>query len=130
MTQWRLILTLFATSLGLFAQEDAKARCENCRDHRLISQEEALKFVDAKSRVMPALPPFGRIEGCVSVLVDVSRNGAVLDAVRVMGHPLLVESAKSAVMKWRFTPNQAAGFQAPISFWFSSTEGVSLGCVQ
>jgi hypothetical protein len=130
MSQCRLILTLFAMSLSLWAQNQGKVKCETCRDHRLISQEEALKFVDVKSRVMPTLPPFGRIEGCVSVLVDVGPNGTVLDAVRIMGHPLLVEAAKSAVIKWQFSPNQAGGFQAPISFWFSSTEGVSLGCVQ
>jgi len=100
--------------------------CGSCVQ-RVLSQDDAFRF--AIEAPLPTLPKFGRIEGCVSVLVEVGTSGQVVRVSGLLGHPLLVQRAEAALQNWRFRiSDQKQGFQAPLSFWFSSVDGVSRGC--
>lgn len=53
------------------------------------------------------LPPAAvarRIRGIVRFTIHVGPDGRVRNAILVDGHPLLVEAARKAVMKYRFSP--------------------------
>lgn len=54
--------------------------------------------------VFPEIARRMRLSGTVRVEVTVAPNGTVVSAKPVGGHPILVESAVTAVKKWRFEP--------------------------
>src|SRR5215471_1631402 len=76
--------------------------------------------VDAVRRVEPVYPPIAksaRLEGAVTVLVDVDAEGNVLSAEVVSGHPLLRDAAITAARQWKFKP-AGMRYQGTITFNF------------
>lgn len=64
------------------------------------------------SRIDPIYPDEAgqrHIEGVVKMHVTVSEDGSVKQVVVVEGNPLLVASAKAAVMQWRYLPLMKCG---------------------
>jgi len=59
------------------------------------------------SRIKPTTPEIAKrmkITGQVLLNVTVEANGKVKAASSLMGHHMLTEAAKAAVMKWKFAP--------------------------
>lgn len=57
--------------------------------------------------VPPVYPPLARsarVQGTVILTVHVGKDGTVLEASPISGHPLLVNAAIEAVSEWRYRP--------------------------
>jgi TonB family protein len=66
----------------------------------------------ATYRVEPVYPEAARaarVSGTVTIAIVVDEEGNVVSASAISGHPLLRQSAESAVRQWRFTPTQVSG---------------------
>jgi len=64
------------------------------------------------SKVTPQYPPIAkaaRASGTVVVQITVDESGRVVSASAISGHPLLRQSAASAVRGWRFSPTLLSG---------------------
>ena len=68
--------------------------------HALLNA--ATKKVEAK---YPTIARQVKAEGTVEVRIVVDRNGNVVDACVVEGHPLLGPAAKQAALQWKFKKN-------------------------
>ena len=58
-------------------------------------------------KVEPRYPPLARqirLEGNVELRAIIARDGTVQDLEVISGHPLLIEDAKQAVLRWRYQP--------------------------
>ena len=77
-----------------------------------------------KSKVNPTYPELAKrmnVTGKVRLEIVVSASGEVKSVKALGGHPLLIDSATTAVKKWRYEP--AAGETTESAeFNFSSTE--------
>ena len=63
-----------------------------------------------KSQVRPEMPEMARqmkLKGTVRLEVEVAADGTVKSTRPLGGHPLLIQSADTAVRKWRFEPGPA-----------------------
>ncbi|MDP8981666.1 MAG: energy transducer TonB [Acidobacteriota bacterium] len=63
-------------------------------------------------KVDPAYPPLAkqaRIQGTVRFTAIIGRDGGILNLQLVSGHPLLVESARLAVVQWIYKPTLLNG---------------------
>jgi TonB family protein len=59
------------------------------------------------NRVQPLYPELARqlnVTGTVKIEVVIAANGSVKNLKPLGGHPLLIESARQALRKWRFAP--------------------------
>jgi protein TonB len=70
--------------------------------------------------VQPGYPPLARmakVEGSVSLRIEVDTDGAVTDSTIVSGNPLFARAVKEAVVGWKF-PRDASQreVQATIEF--------------
>ncbi|HWR16398.1 MAG TPA: energy transducer TonB [Terriglobales bacterium] len=75
-----------------------------------------------KTKVSPVYPDLAKrmnLSGVVKVEVVIAANGSVKDTKVIGGHPLLVESAVSAVKKWRYEPASNDTTQV-VEFQFSN----------
>lgn len=70
-------------------------------------QLQGIKLVAAREPEYPPLARQARIQGIVRFTVVVGTNGSVERAALKSGHPLLVESARDAVLQYRFAPPPA-----------------------
>ena len=64
------------------------------------------------SKTDPVYPPLAlqaRIQGTVEFTVIVGEDGEVESLSLVRGHPLLVNAAKEAVLKWVYHPTTVGG---------------------
>jgi TonB family protein len=66
-----------------------------------VLRSRAVHMVEAKR---PAMAEAAGITGAVVVEVTVDKNGAVVTARAVSGHPLLRDAAVAAAREWRFEP--------------------------
>ena len=69
------------------------------------AQEDGRKL---KTRVEPTCPDVARkfnISGTVRLQVTVARSGEVKTIKAIGGHPVLIDSAMSAVREWRYEPS-------------------------
>jgi len=60
-----------------------------------------------KTKVAPQYPELAKrmnVTGTVKLQVTVAPNGVVKNAKVIGGHPLLVDPAVAAVMKWKYEP--------------------------
>jgi periplasmic protein TonB len=67
--------------------------------------------------VAPVYPDLARIAGVRGVVVldcTIDPSGRVVDVRVLAGHPLLSESAASAVRQWRYTPTRLNGIPVPV----------------
>lgn len=72
-----------------------------------------------KNRVEPAYPELARrnhVAGTVRIQIVIGANGQVKSTKPLGGHPLLVQSAESAVKRWRY--EQGAETTTVIEFHF------------
>jgi TonB family protein len=94
----------------------------------LISQERKNAGVMVQRVVSVSYPPLanlGRIEGAVELAVVVSHAGAVQGVRVISGQPLLVESARKALVGWRFRcPTSSQPCEARVSFRFELLDDV------
>lgn len=63
-------------------------------------------------RVVPVYPPLAkaaRIQGTVEFTAVISKEGTIENLQLVHGHPLLVQSARDAVLQWRYRPTLLNG---------------------
>jgi protein TonB len=63
-------------------------------------------------KVAPMYPPLAkqaRIQGVVQITVTIGKDGSVLDAELITGHPLLAQAAKDAVLQWVYKPTLLNG---------------------
>ena len=109
MTIFRTLLVFVAASLSLYISvQGAHPACDFSRykplvvDHPLVNSDTAIKKVEPK---YPAMGKGMRAQGEVKVKILVDRKGKVVGACPTEGHPLLLASATSAAMQWRFLPN-------------------------
>jgi periplasmic protein TonB len=79
-------------------------------------------------KVVPSYPPLARmarIQGTVSLVGIVDRDGTIQHLQVVTGHPLLVEAALAAVRQWTYRPTLLNGepvqVLAPIDVTFTLT---------
>ncbi|MGH9753183.1 MAG: energy transducer TonB [Blastocatellia bacterium] len=69
-------------------------------------------YAKAKERPLPPYPQIAkavRAQGAVVVEVLVSKTGDVICARSLSGHPLLIEAAVAAALKWKFEPIESLG---------------------
>ncbi len=62
----------------------------------------------AQVKIQPEYPALAQrmgISGVVLVQATVAPSGKVDKAIAEFGHPLLMEAARSAVLRWRFAPS-------------------------
>jgi TonB family protein len=79
---------------------------------------EAEELPEVTKRVAPVYPRAGRqngVSGEVFLLVLVSREGTVRDALIVSGPSLLRDAALDCVWRWHFKP--AASAHQPVAVW-------------
>lgn len=66
-------------------------------------------------KVIPPYPPLAksaRVQGAVEFTALISKDGNIENLQLVRGHPLLVQAAKEAVLKWKYRPTLLNG--APV----------------
>lgn len=85
-----IALTIFAAFTGATVSE------ENEHASRKVIQKVAAEYPEIAKR--------NRIRGAVKVEVEVRPNGSVKSARAIGGNPVLIESAITASLKWRFEP--------------------------
>ncbi len=93
------------------ARQDRDDRGDSCKCD--FSKYKALEMShvllnSAVKRVEPVYPPVAKAakaQGKVEVRILVDRNGDVIDACVVEGHPLLQPTAKDAALQWKFKKN-------------------------
>lgn len=110
-------------SVGV-ADEILPLEFKNCIDENestLVESEELLKRTKIKS--LPLYPPAARAvraTGQITVGVVVNRDGNVVCANSVTGHPLLKAAVANAAKEWKFEPHTAAthGFITFEGNWF------------
>jgi len=71
----------------------------------MAAQEDGRKL---KTRVEPTCPEVARkfnIGGTVRLEITVARSGEVKTIKAIGGHPVLIDSAMSAVREWRYEPS-------------------------
>jgi protein TonB len=64
--------------------------------------------------VYPEIARIARVEGIVIVDCTIDRDGRVIDARVLRGHPLLDEAAVSAVRRWVYMPTLLNGVPVPV----------------
>jgi TonB family protein len=93
------LLALLLLAAGVDADE-AVVAAPGLAEQRIVHREPA------------AWPPAARlagVRGVVQFVILVDEEGRVAEADLVSGHPLLVEAARAAVLRYRFRPLFAGG---------------------
>ena len=92
---WLLPIMAWPMSNAQPLRNSTKNRCNGRSLERLVVE-----------RVLPTWPPERgmRITGDVVVKITIDKNGKIVSARAICGHPLKVSSAVSAVIKWKLQP--------------------------
>ena len=64
--------------------------------------------------VYPDIARAARVEGIVILDCTIDRDGRVIDARVLRGHPLLDEAALAAVRRWAYMPSLLNGVPVPV----------------
>ena len=94
------------------SNDNAAQSPANSNAQRRVSIAGGVLNGKAIHKFAPEYPPIAkaaRAQGSVSVQITVDEEGRVIDAKAVSGHPLLQQSAVSAVRQWRFSPTLLSG---------------------
>ncbi len=84
-----------------------------------IPEEAALQhLIHRVDPIYPDLAKAGRISGIVRLEATVTTTGLVADVGLIGGHPLLVQAAADAIVRWRFKPFFEAGQAVPVRVRF------------
>jgi TonB family protein len=73
--------------------------------HAQDATDTARKIVNKVPPVYPTLARSMNIHGVVKVEAHVAPNGVVKSVDVIGGHPVLTQSAVTAVFRWKFEPN-------------------------
>jgi TonB family protein len=76
---------------------------------RVGGNDQQFKLIHRVDPVYPPLAKQARIQGTVRFTGIIGRDGSVLNLQLISGHPLLVESARQAVMQWLYKPTLLNG---------------------
>ncbi len=68
------------------------------------SEIQAAKLLVMIQPSYPAIAKQARIQGAVRMTAVIDRNGNITEIQILEGNPLLVEAARNAVAKWRYSP--------------------------
>ncbi|HEV2689794.1 MAG TPA: energy transducer TonB, partial [Bryobacteraceae bacterium] len=70
---------------------------------------EAANLIQKVTPVYPPEAKAARIQGVVRFTANIDKEGKVISLELINGHPLLVESARNAVMQWVYRPTLLNG---------------------
>lgn len=98
-----VLFTLFL-SIATIAQNQ-----ETPRRIRIGGNVQRASLLKQAQPVYPPLAMQARIQGTVRLQVTVSKEGRVVQAEVLSGHPLLVQSALDAVRQWEYRPTLLNG---------------------
>ncbi len=87
-------------------EKSSEYACDFSRYKPLVVSHILLNSVVKK--VEPEYPPAAKAvnaQGEIKVLILVDRNGNVINACAVEGHPLLRPAARNAALQWKFKKN-------------------------
>lgn len=73
---------------------------------------EAANLIHKVMPVYPEVAKAARLQGVVEFTALISKDGTIENLKLVHGHPLFVEAARQAVMRWRYRPTMLNG--APV----------------
>lgn len=90
------------------------------RDSSIVKPES----IDRPDPVYPRVAQLSRTEGVVLLMAVVGLDGRVESVTVKSGNPMLVEAARAAVLRWRYTPALRDG--QPIRVFISVRVGFSL----
>ena len=76
---------------------------------RIGGNLQATKLVSKATPVYPVEAKQARIQGTVSLLATIAKDGTIVNLVVISGHPLLVPSALDAVRQWVYQPTLLNG---------------------
>ncbi len=82
------------------------------RKSEIALEQEAIKKVEP---VFPPIAKAARASGEVKVEVTIDKDGKVVSARALSGHPLLRDSALAAAQQWKFRPIMVSGKPAKFS---------------
>ncbi len=69
----------------------------------------AVNLINKVQPVYPQLAKQARVQGTVSFMAIIGKDGSVQDLQLISGHPLLVQSAQDAVKQWIYKPTLLNG---------------------
>ena len=106
-------------------EEERSCKCDFSRYKPLVISHALLKAATKKVEAeYSTIAKQAKAQGKVEVRILVDRNGNVIDACVIEGHPLLSPAAKEAALQWKFKKNfgfthkQKGYIQASIFFTF------------
>jgi protein TonB len=103
-------------SSSVYGQQEPN---DGIRTHCKLIASHPLKIVRP---VYPELAKETRVQGKVSLICIIGKDGAVKSIEVKSGHPLLIKAATDAVSQWRFKPlllnGEAAEVEAPVNIDF------------
>jgi len=76
---------------------------------RVGGNVQAAKLISQPKPIYPPAAKEARIQGVVQLLATIAKDGTVKDLQVILGHPLLVEAAMSAVQQWVYQPTLLNG---------------------
>jgi TonB family protein len=71
-----------------------------------LSGQESRKAIAQPAPMYPAMAKQFQLSGTVKVQVVIAPDGQIKETRVLGGHPLLAESALSALKKWKFAPSK------------------------
>jgi periplasmic protein TonB len=104
------------TAIGQIRRPPApKAEAPGPREPVLVSSDlQAARLIHRIEPVYPALARQARISGVVRLEAIIGEDGAIRQLRILSGHPLLVRSARDAVVQWRYRPTLLGGVAVPV----------------
>ncbi|MGH9469721.1 MAG: energy transducer TonB [Terriglobia bacterium] len=103
------VLSGLIGSIGAGAPPPPPPKAKVPQRIRVGGQVEAAKAIYQPMPTYPPLARMARIQGVVRLEAVISKGGTIQDLKVINGHPLLVQSALSAVKQWRYEPTLLNG---------------------
>ena len=100
---------LFADDLPRLAPVSKPVPPERREPIRVSTGVISSKAIRRVAPVYPSLARAAGIKGTVSLQIRIGVTGDVEHVSVISGHPLLIEAAKTAIMRWKFTPTLLNG---------------------
>ena len=103
-----------ASSMTAFAQTPPKSEGQaapagGIQRIRIGGNVQQARMIAQPKPEYPPLARQARIEGTVKLQIIVAKDGSVLEAQVLSGHPLLVQAAIDAVKQWKYQPTLLNG---------------------
>ncbi|HTP69647.1 MAG TPA: energy transducer TonB [Dongiaceae bacterium] len=72
-----------------------------------VQAQEKRKIIANPEPVYPEIAKVAGLRGVVKVQVVIGTDGTIKDAKIIGGHPMLVESVKDALKRWKYAPSNS-----------------------